>query len=125
MQGAGAVGLVALVALATVILAGNQSDTAYSTIRIDLPVEPGSTIRVNLKNSEGSVSGVTDASGTVTFDDDIVAGTYDVFVTVESPPAAPTAADIGTAITAYQALDVTLEAGVNTLDTNTLTPKLP
>ena len=86
-------------------------------------MEAGSTVTVDLKNDEGSFSGQADVSGTVRFEENIAPGSYDVFITVDSAPAPPTGEiDIGTARIIYRGFELTLEAGVNTIDLSTLTP---
>lgn len=126
VRGAGVLAAVVIVALGVVALTAGGSGTAQAAILQvkSSTLEPRSTVQVDLKNGDGTVSGEADASGTVHFGDDIAPGTYRVFVTVDSPPAGATndGVDIGTARIAYRSITMTLEAGVNTLDLDTLTP---
>jgi len=112
-----------LVAIATLVVTGSRSGTGPATVRISLPVDPKSDIRVDLRNGPETVAGHADASGTVTFDTTVTPGTYDVVVTVDSPnggAASTGGVDIGTARVVYRAKHLTLEEGTNTLDVDTL-----
>jgi hypothetical protein len=128
VQGAGAIAAVAIVVLGVVALTAGGSGTATTAILTikSSTLEPRSTVRVELKNRDVTVSGEADASGTVHFGEDIAPGTFSVFVTVDSPPAAATndGVDIGTARTTYRSITMTLDPGVNTLDLDTLTPQV-
>jgi hypothetical protein len=127
LQGGGVLAAVVVVALAGVALTGGGSGTTQVAILhvTSSTLEPQSTVQVDLKNDEVTVSGVADASGTVQFGTDIPPGTYRVFVTIDSPPAPPTegGASIGSARFGYRSVSMTLGAGVNTLDLDTLTPQ--
>jgi hypothetical protein len=127
LQGGGVLAAVVVIALAGVAITGGGSGTPQmATVRVASSTpEPQSTVQVDLKNGEVTVSGVADASGTVRFDGDVPPGTYQVFVTVDSPPVPPTegGVSIGSARTAYRSITMTLEAGVNTLDLDTLIPQ--
>ncbi|MEX1009544.1 MAG: hypothetical protein WD271_17135 [Acidimicrobiia bacterium] len=125
-QGASALAVVVIVALGAAALTAGGSGTApVAILQVkSSTLEPRSTVQVDLKNGDSTVSGEADASGTVHFGHDIAPGTYSVFVTVDGPPAGPTerGVDIGTARIAYRSITMTLDAGVNTLDLGTLTP---
>jgi hypothetical protein len=127
LQGGGVLAVVVVVALAGVAITGGGSGTTQvATVRVTTSTpEPQSTVQVDLKNGDVTVSGVADASGTVQFDGDVPPGTYQVFVTVDSPPAPPTegGVSIGTARIVYRSVSMTLAAGVNTLDLDTLIPQ--
>jgi hypothetical protein len=126
--GAGMLGVAVIAILGAVVFTGGSSGTGTITASIVVvqsgsPVEASSTVTLDLKNADGSFSGQADASGTVQFGEDITPGRYDVFITVDSAPAQPTdGIDIGSARTTYRPFSMTLDAGVNTIDLNTLTP---
>jgi hypothetical protein len=127
-QGVALLSVVALVGVVAVVLtAGGSGTSEVAILKVrSTTLEPASTVTVELKNDDGTVSGEADASGTVHFDTDLAPGVNRVFVTVESPPgAAEAGVDIGTAVTTYRSITMTLEAGVNTLDLDSLIPLPP
>jgi hypothetical protein len=125
--GAGALALVVVTALGVAALAGGGSGTRQlATLRIEPSLAASqATIQVDLKSRDFSVTGQVDSSGTVRFSEEVVPGTYNVFVTVDSASAdrPEGGADIGSARVTYRSEPITLEAGVNTLDLDTLTPR--
>jgi hypothetical protein len=127
LQGSGVLAAVVVVALAGVALtAGGSGTTQVAIVHVtSSTVEPLTTVQVDLKNGDVTVSGTADASGTVHFDGDVPPGTYHVFVTIDSPAAAPTESgvSISSARIGYRSISLTLEAGVNTLDLDTLIPQ--
>jgi hypothetical protein len=127
--GAGLLGVAVVATLGVVALSGGSSGTGTVTASIvvvqstSTPVDAGSTVTVDLKNDEGSFSGQADTSGTVRFKENIVPGSYDVFVTVDSAPAPPAdGVELGTARTVYRSFPMNVKAGVNTIELSTLTP---
>lgn len=124
VQSAAAFAALVGVGLGVVALAsGGSGTTPVAVLKVSSStLEPGSTVKVELKNADGSVTGEADPNGTVRFDHDIAPGTYSVFVDIERPATNPTdtGVEIGTALDTTRSIVMTLEAGVNTLDLDTL-----
>jgi len=126
--GVGAVAVVALVAGSVILLSNSGGAPRVATIAVksSTQAEPGSKITVVLQNDSGRFVGVADESGTVRFGDDIVPGTYNVLVTVESAPAeSQGGVDIGSAVVTYRTFPEELAPGVNTINLDDLVPVGP
>ena len=124
--------LVAMVALGAGVVAlawsGSSNGPAPAALLHvrSASLEQGSKVTAELRNDDRTFEGVADANGTVHFDPAAAAGTYRVFITVESPPgAAEDGVDIGTSMTTYRSITITLHEGINQIDLDQLTPEAP
>jgi hypothetical protein len=129
--GAGLVGIIAIAGLSAAVFTAGSAGTGKvaavtATIHVvasaSTPVSDGSTVTVTIANADGTFTGQSDETGTVQFAEVIPAGTYRVYVSVESAPTPASDADVGTAVITYKSSEMDLQKGVNTLDLSALTP---
>jgi hypothetical protein len=115
-----AFGVAAALALAFEFSGGTADGSP--TVKLGIPLLARSATTVELQNTVRTVVGHAGASGTVTFDTELIPDTYDVVVTVDSAAGGTSTAgvDIGAARVVYHARDVDIENGENTLDLHTL-----